>query len=202
MNLIVDALNYAFSKSGDAITLDEALRVVKDAIRVLERAGKKNFLFVFDGYNENYAGAKHMLWVGSGKKADDWIINFVSKNKGNIILITRDKALVDRVKWINKNVVIWDPAEFDDYLNKLSKRENTKVKYTKEEPDTTAENLRMLKDFDEREFERGFESYVKTVKAEGKKTDKSKEGDIISFENVDWEEISSKFEEELQKLRK
>lgn len=183
INLIVDALNYAFSKGNDAITLDEAVRVVKNAIRVLERAGKKNFLFVFDGYNENYANAKHMLWVGSGKKADDWIINFVSRNKGNFILITRDKALADRVKWINKNVVIWDPAEFDDYLNKLSQKENIKAKYTKEEPDTTAEILQMLKDFDE--------------------WDKSKEeSDFIWFDDMDLEEISSKFDEELRRLRK
>ncbi len=231
MMIIVDALNYAFSKGGKAITLEEAIGVVEDAIRILEEAGKKDFLFVFDGYNENYAGANHMVWVGSDKKADDWIIEFVSKNKGNIKVITRDKALANRVKWINKNVVIWDPAEFDDYLNKLSKKENTKVEYTKKEPDTTAEKIEMSKNFNEKDFERGFikytkkepdttaenlemlknfnerkievdfESYVKNKETGGKKTGKSKD-DTVPFENVDWEEIYSKFDELIQKLRK
>jgi uncharacterized protein YaiI (UPF0178 family) len=187
---VIDALNYAFSLG--AITIEDAVEMVKKAVKILERAGKE-FIFVFDGKSDKYSSGKRVVWVGLEKKADDWIINFVSKNpEKRIVVITRDRDLAEKVKWISKNVIVWDTEEFDRYLRGLEGEREAKI-YKKFEVETSKEGKEMLENFNEEEFSRAFQ-----VKFEEKK----KKEEIYPPTDMDFDEFSRKFEEILRRFGK
>jgi uncharacterized protein YaiI (UPF0178 family) len=186
---VIDALNYAFSLG--AITIEDAVEIVKKAVRILERA-RKEFIFVFDGKSDKYSSGKRVVWVGLEKKADDWIINFVSKNpEKRIVVITRDRDLAEKVKWISKNVIVWDTEEFDRYLRGLEGEREVKI-YKKFEVETSKEGKEMLENFNEEEFSGAFQ-----VKFEEKKKE-----EIYLPTDMDLEEFSRKFEEILRRFGK
>jgi uncharacterized protein YaiI (UPF0178 family) len=188
---VIDALNYAFSLG--AITIEDAVEMVKKAVRILERAGKE-FIFVFDGKSDKYSSGKRVVWVGFERKADDWIINFVSKNsEKRIVVITRDRDLAEKVKWISKNVIVWDTEEFDRYLRGLEGERETKI-YKKFEVETSKEGKGMLENFNEEEFSGAFQ-----VKFE-ERVERRKE--IYPPKDMDFEEFSRKFEEILRRFGK
>jgi uncharacterized protein YaiI (UPF0178 family) len=193
---VIDALNYAFSLG--AITIEDAVEMVKKAVRILERAGKE-FIFVFDGKSDKYSSGKRVVWVGFERKADDWIINFVSKNpEKRIVVITRDRDLAEKVKWISKNVIVWDTEEFDRYLRGLEDERETKI-YQKFEVETSKEGKEMLENFNEEEFLRAFQvKFEERVK--GGKLKKKEE--IYPPTDMDFEEFSRKFEEILRRFGK
>lgn len=187
---VIDALNYAFSLG--AITIEDAVEMVKKAVRILERAGKE-FIFVFDGKSDKYSSGKRVVWVGFERKADDWIINFVSKNpEKRIVVITRDKELAEKVKWISKNVIVWDTEEFDRYLRGLEGERETKI-YQKFEVETSKEGKEMLENFNEEEFSGAFQ-----VKFE----ERVERGKLYPPTDMDFEEFSRKFEEILRRFGK
>ena len=188
---IIDALNYAFSLG--AITIEDAVEIVKKAVKILERAGKE-FIFVFDGKSDKYSSGKNVVWVGLERKADDWIINFVSRNpEKRIVVITRDRDLAEKVKWISKNVIVWDTEEFDRYLRGLEGEREAKI-YKKFEVETSKEGKEMLENFNEEEFSRAFQ-----VKFE-ERVERGKE--IYPPTDMDFEEFSRKFEEILRRFGK
>ena len=193
---VIDALNYAFSLG--AITIEDAVEIVKKAVRILERAGKE-FIFVFDGKSDKYSSGKRVVWVGLEKKADDWIINFVSKNQEKrIVVITRDRDLAEKVKWISKNVIVWDTEEFDRYLRGLEGEREAKV-YKKFEVETSKEGKEMLENFNEEEFLGAFQ--VKFEERVERRKLKKKE-EIYPPTDMDFEEFSRKFEEILRRFGK
>jgi hypothetical protein len=193
---VIDALNYAFSLG--AITIEDAVEMVKKAVRILERAGKE-FIFVFDGKSDKYSSGKRVVWVGFERKADDWIINFVSKNpEKRIVVITRDKELAEKVKWISKNVIVWDTEEFDRYLRGLEGERETKI-YQKFEVETSKEGKEMLENFNEEEFSGVFQVKFEERVERGKL---KKKEEIYPPTDMDFEEFSRKFEEILRRLGK
>jgi uncharacterized protein YaiI (UPF0178 family) len=193
---VIDALNYAFSLG--AITIEDAVEMVKKAVRILERAGKE-FIFVFDGKSDKYSSGKRVVWVGFERKADDWIINFVSKNpEKRIVVITRDKELAEKVKWISKNVIVWDTEEFDRYLRGLEGERETKI-YQKFEVETSKEGKEMLENFNEEEFSGAFQVKFEESVERGKL---KKKEEIYPPTDMDFEEFSRKFEEILRRFGK
>jgi uncharacterized protein YaiI (UPF0178 family) len=193
---VIDALNYAFSLG--AITIEDAVEMVKKAVRILERAGKE-FIFVFDGKSDKYSSGKRVVWVGFERKADDWIINFVSKNsEKRIVVITRDRDLEEKVKWISKNVIVWDTEEFERYLRGLEGEREAKI-YKKFEVETSKEGKEMLENFNEEEFSGAFQVKFEERVERGKF---KKKEEIYPPTDMNFEEFSRKFEEILRRFGK
>jgi len=194
---VIDAFNYAFSLG--AITLEDAVEIVKRAVKILERAGKE-FIFVFDGKSDKYSSGKRIVWAGSGEKADDWILNFISKNpEKRIVVITRDKGLAEKVRWFGKNVFVWDTEEFENYLRGLEGGKEAKLP-KKPEVETSKEEKEMLEGFDEAKFSEFFQ-FEDTEKMEKRKLKKKGE-EVFPPTKMDFDEFSYKFEEILKRLGK
>ncbi len=191
---VIDALNYAFSLG--AITLDDAVEMVKRAVKILERANKE-FVFVFDGKSDKYSSGKRVVWVGVDKKADDWIVEFISRNLQKVIvLVTRDKNLAEKSRWTSKNVVVWDTEEFERYLRSLEEEREIKF-YKKVEVETSEEGKEMLESFDEEKFSKIFQ-----FELDEKRRRSREKSNPFPPTYMDLDEFSKKFEEILRRFGK
>ncbi len=188
--IIVDAFNYILSKHKHA-TPKEIFDLSKKTIKILERHGKR-FLFVFDGELEGHRSGNYIKWVGRGRKADDWIIEYLKEHKDEtIILVTRDKALSNKAKSVHPNVSVWDPDELDRYLNELSASKPTVER--KPFINTLKEEKEMLESFNISRFEGEFPVYKNRPK---KKRKSQKEQDLPT--DFDYEKFSKMYDERVQ----
>ncbi len=118
---MVDAYNLAYS-TGKAVSFNDAYRMALEIAHVLLR---KNYrvLFVFDGRTDTphpsyvkFSGEKR-----PGMTADDWILDYVRRHKGDTIrLVTRDKSLADKARHVHPNLYVVDPKEFLSFVERLS----------------------------------------------------------------------------------
>lgn len=118
---VVDAYNLAYS-TGKAISFNEAYRMALEIAHVLMRKGYR-VLFVFDGKTDtpHPSYVKFSGEVRAGMTADDWILDYVKRHRGDTIrLITRDRSLADRARHIHPNLYVMDPRDFLAFVERLS----------------------------------------------------------------------------------
>ncbi len=193
--IIVDALNYAYRKG--IVDIDDAITEAKRVINILKREDKK-VIFVFDGYRDAHPGGESIVWAGINGKADDWILRFIKEGKKEVLyLVSRDKALVNRAKHFNPNVVVWDPVEFERYINDIHNRRRLRVIREKIRVEASEEERKMLETFDILEIESMFR--IKPDKP--RRNLRKSEGFEIPLENFDYEKFFKKYEEEIEKKR-